>query len=69
MRTQIIDEDDSRQMPIESIYICTVILDREAEDYRIQSATVTGIQPHEMIRESHPDLFNNSYIVIKDLQK
>ena len=56
-------------MPIESIYICSVIVDREAENYRVQSAAVTGMQPHEIIREAHPDLFNNSYIVIKDFQK
>lgn len=69
MRTQVVDNEDTKVMPVESIYICTVIIDREREDYRIQSATVSGVQPHEEIRERHPDIFHNSFIVIKDFQK
>ena len=36
------------------------------DTYKFQSATVSGVQPHEMIREEHPDLFNNSFVVIRD---
>ena len=56
-------------MPPESIYIATVIIDREKNDYRIQSANVSGVLPHPIIREDHPDLFNNSFLVTKDFQK
>lgn len=69
MRTQIIPLDDPREMPIESIYIATVIIDREKQDYRIQSAAVSGVLPHPLVREDHPDLFNSSFLVTRDFQK
>ena len=46
MRTVIVPDDDEREMPIESIYIATVIIDRERQDFRVQSAAISGVQPH-----------------------
>lgn len=69
MRTKVIPDDDPREMEPESIYIASVIIDREKDDYRLQSATVTGVQPHPIIREDHPDLFHNSFLVTRDFQK
>lgn len=69
MKTLVIDDEDTREMPIESIYIGTVLIDRESNTFKIRSATVTGMQPRADVRKNHPDLFNNSFLVIKDFQK
>lgn len=69
MKTFVVDDDDNREMPIESIYIGTVLIDRETQTFKIQSATVTGMLPHPEVRKNHPDLFNSSFLVIKEFQK
>lgn len=53
-------------MPIESIYVGTILINRDTQTFKVQSATVTGMKPNPLIREEHPDLFNNTYLVIKD---
>lgn len=50
MRTKVIPDDDPREMEPECIYIGSVIIEREKGDFRLQSATVTGVLPHPIIR-------------------
>lgn len=69
MRVQIIDDNDTKEMPVEFIYIATVIIDRETQTFKIQSAAVSGVEPHEIIKKEHPDIFNNSFLAIKSFQK
>ena len=37
-------------MPPESVYIGTLVVDRSAKTYKIQSATVTGVQPNPTMK-------------------
>ena len=45
------DDTDSREVPIENIYLGTVVIDRDTQTYKIQSAAVSGVEPHEMIKK------------------
>lgn len=56
-------------MPAESIYIASVVVDREKQSYRLQSAAVSGVEPHEIVRKDHPDIFHNSFLVIRSYDK
>lgn len=69
MRTQIVDDSDTRQIPAENIYIGTVTIDRESKAFKLQSASISGVQPPEIVRKEHPDIYNNSYLVVKSYQK
>lgn len=69
MKTLIVDDEDGRQMPTDTIYIGTAMINRETQSFKIQSATVTNMQPHPEVHKMHPDLFNNSFLVIKEFQK
>ena len=66
MRTNIQLDSDKKELPVENIYIGTLLA--ENDTFKFQSATVTGMKPNSIIREDHPDLFNNSYVVIRDLE-
>lgn len=54
---------------MENLYLGTVIIDRDNQIFKIQSAAVSGVEPHEMIKKEHPDLFHNSFLAIKSYQK
>lgn len=54
---------------MENIYICSVFLDEEKKKFRIQSADISGVLPHPFLRSEHPDIFRNSYVVIRDFDK
>ncbi len=52
------------------IYIASVlVVDLDNNIYKIQSADITKIEPHPMIKADHPDIFRNTYLVVRDLQK
>lgn len=56
-------------MPMESIYICSVVIDRETQTYKVQSAAVSGVEPHEMVKKDHPEIFHNSFLVVRSYEK
>lgn len=60
-------DDDHKEMPMENIYICSVIFDQQHGRFRVQSADVSGVQPHPFIRDEYPDIFRNSYLVLRDI--
>lgn len=51
---------------MENVYICSMVFKQDKNSYWIQSADVSGIEPHPMLKEEHPDLFRNSYLVLRD---
>jgi hypothetical protein len=51
------------------IYIASVVYDEERREYHIQSADVSGEQPHHYICQENPEYYRNSHVVIADLQK
>lgn len=51
---------------MENIYISSLVFDKNIEKYFIQSADVSGVEPHPLLKEEHPDLFRNSYLVLRD---
>lgn len=69
MKTYIQYEDDTKDLPMENIYICSVNFDPKTKIFKIQSADITGVQPHPFLRNEHPDIFRNSYLVIRDFEK
>lgn len=54
---------------MENIYICSVNFNPLTKEFKIQSADVSGVQPHPFLRNEHPDIFRNSYLVIRDFEK
>jgi hypothetical protein len=69
MKTHVQYEEDTRELPMENIYICSIFFDKENRSFHIQSADVSGVQPHPVLRADHPDIFRNSYLVIRDFEK
>ena len=53
---------------MENIYIASITVDKDKK-YSLQSADVSGVLPHPFLREQHPDIFRNSYIVVNDFEK
>lgn len=54
---------------MENIYIASISVDPNTKTFKIQSADNTGIMPHPYIRNEHPDIFRNSFLVVDDLEK
>lgn len=69
MKTHVQYEEDNRELPMENIYICSIFFDKENRSFHIQSADVSGVQPHPVLRADHPDIFRNAYLVIRDFEK
>lgn len=69
MKTYIQYEEDTKELPMENIYICSIAFNPTNKTFKIQSADVTGVQPHPFLRNEHPDIFRNSYLVIRDFEK
>lgn len=69
MKTYIQYEEDTKELPMENIYICSVHFDPNTKIFKIQSADVTGVLPHPFLRNEHPDIFRNSYLVLRDFEK
>lgn len=53
---------------MENIYIASITVDKDKK-YSLQSADASGVLPHPFLREQHPDIFRNSYIVVNDFEK
>lgn len=68
MKTIIQYEEDKKELAMENIYIASIAT-ADSKTFRIQSADVSGVQPHQYIRQEHPDIFRNSFIVVKDFEK
>lgn len=66
MKTLIVYEDDKKEPPMENIYIASIHVDPNSKAFWIQSADSSGVQPHPFIRQQHPDIFRNSYVVVGD---
>jgi len=66
LKTYVQYEDDKKELAMENIYIASLVFDPLNKIFKIQSADVSGVQPHPYIRQEHPDIFRNSYIVIRD---
>jgi hypothetical protein len=54
---------------MENIYIASIFVDPNTKTFWIQSADASGVQPHPYIRQQHPDIFRNSYVVVGDFEK
>jgi hypothetical protein len=54
---------------MEYIYIASIVYDEEQKQYRVQSADVSGVQPHPYICQEQPEYYRNSHLVIADLYK
>jgi hypothetical protein len=54
---------------MENIYICSIFFDKENRSFHIQSADISGVEPHPILRTDHPDIFRNSYLVLRDFEK
>jgi hypothetical protein len=54
MKVEVAEE--RREMPKESVYICSVVTDHGEgpHEFRVQSAAVSGVEPHEAVRREHP---------------
>jgi hypothetical protein len=50
MKTYIQYEEDTKELPMENIYICSIAFDPNTKIFKIQSADVTGVQPHPFLR-------------------
>ncbi len=47
------------------IYIASVFVNQQDKTFWIQSADVSKVEPHPYIRQEHPDIFRNSYLVVQ----
>ncbi len=54
---------------MENIYIASIFVDPNTKAFWIQSADSSGVQPHPFIRQQHPDIFRNAYVVVGDFEK
>lgn len=69
MKTLIHYPDKEKEPPMENIYIASIVFNKDTKQFRVQSADASGVLPHPYIRQEHPDIFRNSFIVLKDFEK
>jgi hypothetical protein len=69
MKTVLVFEDDLKELPMENIYIASIHVEPATKAFSLQPADVTGVQPHPFLREQHPDIFRNSYLVLDEFEK
>lgn len=62
----ILYDDKPEKARLENIYVASICKDPELNVFKVQSADVSGVQPHHFIVQEDPDLFRNSYISIGD---
>lgn len=58
-----------RPMPVHNIYIASVILDRNTNTFEVQSGDVSGVVQSESLIKEYPEIYQNSYLVVKDYEK
>jgi hypothetical protein len=50
MKTYIQFEEDTKELPMENIYICSIVFDPINKTFKIQSADVSNVLPHPFLR-------------------
>ncbi len=57
-------EGKPERVRLENIYVASICKDPELNVFKVQSADVSGVQPHHFVIQEDPDLFRNSYVSI-----